>query len=249
MVSLIRAELLKLLGLPTAWVGLVLGTVTAPLLTLLNAAPVRAAIEDGTYGFTTDLAYNSIQIGLLGATILGVVVVSSEFTPIAEDSPGARQLTTTLLAAPRRGRLVAAKGVVLTLVIVVQGTLTAVVTLLLVDAEHGGTYPAAEPLRVAGAVLEWVLLGLLAYALTLIFRNGIVTLTLLIVNAGVVSVSWLLTKVTPLGAYLPDIVGKHMYLSDFGDVRIHPVTAGLVMTAWVAALLVLAAWLFRRRDA
>ncbi|SDT49673.1 ABC transporter permease [Actinoplanes derwentensis] len=249
MVNLIRAELLKLLGLPTAWVGLALGTLVAPLLTLLNAGPVQAAIEDGSYGSTADLAYNSIQIGMLGAVILGVVVVSSEYTPTGEDSPDGRQLITTLLAAPRRPRLIAAKGIALTLVVAVQGTITAVVTLLLVEAEHGGFHPVAEPLRVAAAVLDWMLLGLLSYALTLIFRNGIVTLTLLIVNASVVSVSWLLMKVTPLGAYLPDIVGKHMYLSEFGDVRIHPVTAGLVMLAWVAGLLALAVRVSQRRQA
>lgn len=249
MVNLVRAELWKLLGLPTAWAGLAVGTLIAPLLTLLNAAPVRAAIEDGRYGFTGDLAYNSIQIVMLTGLILGVVTVSSEYTPSSADSPGDRQLTTTLLAVPRRYRLVAAKGIVVAVVVAVQGMIAAVGTLLLVEAEHGGTYPAAEPSRVAGAVLDWTLLGLLAYALALIFRNGIVTLTLLIVNAGVVSLSWLLLKVTTLGAYLPDIVGKHMYLSDFGDVPIHPVVAGTVLTAWVTALLALAVRIFRRREA
>jgi ABC-2 type transport system permease protein len=75
-----------------------------------------------------------------------------------------------------------------------------------------------------------------------------VTLTVLIVNSSVVSVSYLLTKVTPAANYLPDIVGAHMFLNQVGDVRIAPLTAGLVMTAWVAALLGLGAWLFERRD-
>ncbi|GAA1638842.1 hypothetical protein [Actinoplanes couchii] len=249
MVNLIRAELAKLLGLPTAWIGLAVGSVVAPLLAVLNAGAVRAAIAAGRYEFSADLAYSSIQIVMLGGLILGVVTVSSEYTPTSDDAPGARQITTTLLAEPRRCRLLAAKAIVLVLVVAVQGTVTAVVTLLVVEHEHGGTYPPAEPARVAGAVLEWVLLSLLAYALTLIFRNGIVTLTLLVVNSGVVSVSWLLMKVTPLAAYLPDVVGKHMYLSDLGDVRIHPVVAGAVLLGWVVGLLVLAARLFERREA
>jgi ABC-2 type transport system permease protein len=76
-----------------------------------------------------------------------------------------------------------------------------------------------------------------------------VTLTVLIVNSSVVSVSYLLTKVTPFAAYLPDIVGAHMFLNEVGDTDIAPLTAGLVMTAWVAALLALGAWLFERREA
>ncbi|MDI6097278.1 hypothetical protein QLQ12_01465 [Actinoplanes sp. NEAU-A12] len=247
--SLVRAELRKLLGLRTAWVGMVAGLVAAPALVFVNAPATRRALADGTWGDPSDLGFQSLGIGLLGAMILGVVAVSSEYTSTGEDSPDGRQLITTLTAAPRRHRLLAAKGAALTLVVAVQGTLTAVATLGLVEMVHGAAIPSPAPARVAGAVLYWVLLGLLAYAITLIFRNGVVTLTVLIVNSSMVSVSYLLTKVTPLAAYLPDIVGAHMFLRDVGDVRIAPVTAGLVMTAWVAALLGLAAWLFQRRDA
>ena len=71
-----------------------------------------------------------------------------------------------------------------------------------------------------------------------------------LLNSTVVSVSYLLTKVTPLAAYLPDIVGAHMFLRSIDvPVRITPVTAALVMTAWVAGLLAVAGYLFQRRDA
>jgi ABC-2 type transport system permease protein len=245
----IHAELRKLLGLRTAWVGLAVGLVASPALVFLNAGATRRAIADGTWGDASDLGFQSLSIGLLGAMILGVVTVSSEYTPTGEDSPDGRQLHTTLVAAPRRLRLLAAKAIALTLVVAVQGLITAGSTLALVEVVHGGAVPSPEPARMAGAVLYWVLFGLLSYALTLIFRNGVVTLTVLIVNSTVVSVSYLLTKVTPLAAYLPDIVGTHLFLNHIGDVEIAPVTAGLVMTAWVAALLALAAWLFQRRDA
>jgi hypothetical protein len=115
---------------------------------------------------------------------------------------------------------------------------------------HDTAVPAPEPARVVAAVLYWTLIGLLAYAITLIARNGIITLTVLVVNSAVVSFSYLLTKVTPLAAYLPDIVGAHLFLRGIDvPVRITPVTAGLVMTAWVAGLLVVAGYLFHRRDA
>ena len=244
----IHAELRKLLGLRTAWVGMIVGLVGGPVLVFLNAASTRRALADGGFGDPSNFGFHDLGIGLLGAMILGVVVVSSEYTSTGEDSPDGRQLTTTLLAMPRRHRLLVAKGIALTLVVAVQGAITAVATLALVEVVHGGAVPAPEPVRVAGAVLYWVLLGLFAYALTLIFKNGIVTLTLLIVNSTAVSVSYLLTKVTPAAAYLPDIVGTHLFLRDVGDVDIAPVTAGLVMTAWVAALLGLAAWLLRRRE-
>lgn len=247
---MISAELRKLLGLPTAWVGLALGLIAAPALTVVNAPALRRQAEAGQLVGAADLGYQNLGIGLLGALILGVVAVSSEYTSTGDDSPGVRQMTSTLLAMPARHRLLAAKGAALTLVVAAQGTLTAAATVWLTGAVMPGLAQPFSPARVGAAVLYWVLLALLAYTITLIFRNGIITLTLFIVNSAVVSVSYLLTKLTPLAAYLPDIVGAHMFLrSGPGDVTIPPVTAGLVMTAWVAALLALAGYLFHRRAA
>jgi ABC-2 type transport system permease protein len=249
-VSLIRAELRKLLGLRTAWIGLALGLLAAPALVVLNAGATRRAVADGLTTDVSDIGFQNLGIGLLGATILGVTAVSSEYTPTGDDTPGARQLTATLLAAPRRTRLLAAKGAALSLVAGVQGLLTTVATLALTAQTHGSLVPSPEPARVAAAVLYWVLIALLAYAITLLARNGIVTLTLLIVNSTVVSLSYLLTKVTPWASYLPDIVGAHMFLRGIdAPVDISPLTAGLVMTAWIAVLLALATVLFQRRDA
>ncbi|GID30825.1 hypothetical protein C8E87_6853 [Paractinoplanes brasiliensis] len=247
---MIGAELRKLLGLPTAWVGLVLGLIAAPALVFVNAPALRRQADAGRLLDTADLGYHNLGIGLLGALILGVVTVSSEYTSTGDDAPGARQMTSTLLAMPSRHRLLAAKGVALTLVVAAQGTLTAAATVWLTGLVMPGLAPPFSPVRVGAAVLYWVLLALLAYAITLIFRNGIITLTLFIANSAVVSVSYLLTKLTPLAAYLPDIVGAHMFLRSHPDaVTIPPLTAGLVMTTWVAALLAVALFVFHRRAA
>jgi hypothetical protein len=248
MVSLIRAELRKLLGLPTAWAGLVLGTLPAPAIALLNARYTGRSIADGTRTDTSDLGLVELGVGLIGPMILGVVVLSSEYTSTGEDAPGARQLTATLTAVPNRLRLLAAKTAALVLVVTAQAMVTAAATISITQMLYDVPAPALA--RVAAAILYWVLTALLAYAITMITRNGIVPLTLLIINSSVVSVSYLLTKVTDLAAYLPDIAGAHMFIRS-GDfpVEIAPVTAGLVMTAWVVALLAAGAVLFHRRDA
>ncbi|MGC4812196.1 hypothetical protein ACLQ29_16870 [Micromonospora sp. DT228] len=248
--NLVRAEIRKLLGLPTAWVGLVLGTLVAPVVVLLNAPYTRRAIADGTLTDTSDLGLRDLGIGLIGPMVLGVVVVSSEYTSTARDAPGARQLTATLAAVPNRLRLLAAKTIALMLVVAAQAAVTTTATLTLTQLLHGDHAPVPAPTRVAAAILYWTLTALLAYAITLITRNGIVPLTLLIINSSVVSVSYLLTKVTDLASYLPDIVGAQMFIhsADF-PVEVAPVTAGLVMTAWILALLAVGAILFQRRDA
>ncbi|MEU8210952.1 hypothetical protein AB0B85_17360 [Micromonospora sp. NPDC049044] len=248
--NLVRAELRKLLSLPTAWVGLVLGTLVAPVIVLLNAPYTRRAIADGTLTDLSDLGLRDLGIGLIGPMVLGVIVVSSEYTSTARDAPGARQLTATLIAVPHRLRLLGAKTTALVLVVAAQAAVTTAATLALTQLLHGAHAPLPAPARIAAAILYWTLTALLAYAITLITRNGIVPLTLLIINSSVVSVSYLLTKVTDLASYLPDIVGAQMFIrgTDF-PVEVPPMTAGLVMTAWIVALLAVGAVLFQRRDA
>ncbi len=250
MVRLVRAELRKLLGLPTAWAGLLLGALMSPAVVLLNAPYTRRALAAGTLAEPSDLGVRDLAIGLIGPLILGVVVLSSEYTSTGDDAPGARQLTATLTAVPHRLRLLTAKTTALVLVVAAQAAIAAAATLTLTELLHGPYVPAPAPARVAAAVLYLVLTALLAYAVTLLTRNGIVPLTLLILNSTVVSVSYLLTKVTDLAAYLPDIAGAQMFLRGTDlPVEMAPATAGLVMTAWVAALLAVGAVLFHRRDA
>ncbi|MEV4132937.1 hypothetical protein AB0J72_12320 [Dactylosporangium sp. NPDC049742] len=245
----VAAEVRKLLGLPTAWIGIVLGTLLAPVIVLLNASYIRRGIDDGTITDTSDLGLQDLGVGLIGPMVLGVVIISSEYTNTGHDAPRARQLTATLAAVPGRLRLLAAKTTALVLVAATQAAITAAAALTLTEVLHGDRVSAPASGRVAAAVLYWTLIALLSFAITLITRNGIVPLTFLIVNSTVVSVSYLLTKVTDAAAYLPDIVGAQMFLHtpDF-PVRIAPLTAGLVMTAWIAALLAIGAALFHRRD-
>jgi ABC-2 type transport system permease protein len=244
-VSLIRAELRKVLGLPTAGIGLALGVLLSPLVVLINAPAVRrGGLASGDTGLV------ELGIGLIGPMILGVVIVSSELTSTGDDAPRARQLTATLLAAPRRLRLLTAKTAALMLLVALQASVAVAATVGLTHALHGDQVPVPAFARLVAAVVYWVLLALLAYSITLIARNGIVPLTFLIVNSTFVSFSYLLTKVTKAAAYLPDIVGAQMFLRG-GDfvVRIPPVTAGLVMSAWIAAFLAAGALFFHRRDA
>ncbi|MEV4764858.1 hypothetical protein AB0J89_19790 [Micromonospora chokoriensis] len=247
----VRAELCKLLSLPTTWAGLILGTLLAPIIVVINAPAIRRMIEGGTLtSDVVDLGLRELGIGLIGPMILGVVVVSSEYTSTGDDAPRARQLTATLTAMPHRMGLLAVKGAALITVVTAQATTVTAATLGLTHALLGDHVPAWHSGRVAAAILYWVLIALLASAITLIARNGVVPLTLLILNSTIVSVSYLLTKLTYLANYLPDIVGAHMFMTGSHlEVHIHPVVAGLTMSAWIALLLAIGAYLFERRDA
>lgn len=251
---IVRAELLKLLGLPSAWIAFVIGLVVSPTIAFLNASTTARAIENGTRTVPGgDAGYQELAFGVLGAIILGVVAISSEYLTEGEESAGARQVTTSLIAVPSRIGLLAAKATALVLTVAVLATVTTAVTLTLTRVflgDHAGSLTAEIAPRALGVVIYWVLISLLAYGITLLTRNGVIPLTVLILNTSLVSVTYLLSRVIDAANYLPDLVGARMFLRGMrSSAQIAPVTGGLVMTSWVIAVLALGVAVFRRRDA
>jgi ABC-2 type transport system permease protein len=222
----VRTELLKLAGLPSVWVAAALCLLVPPALVVLAGQNVQ---DTGDRGFV------ELTVGVLGALALGTVAAGSEFR--------GRQIRTSLLCVPSRLRLLTAKIAAVALTVAVAALVSAVLTLVVAGAPVAGA-------RVAGLVVYWVLDALLAFGITLLLRSGVLPLTVMIVNTTAVSFTYLLTKVTPLAAYLPDMAGAHMFIHDMNTPdELSPVTAGLVMAAWVVALLTVAGLVFHRRDA
>jgi hypothetical protein len=224
----VTTELRKLAGLPSVWVAAALGLLMPPLLTVFAGTTVRG---------TSDSGFVELTVGVLGALVLGTVAAGSEYR--------GRQIRTSLLCVPSRLRLLAAKTGAVALTVGVTAAVSAVVTLALAGTLTGGAWP-----RILGVVVYWVLDALLAYGITLLTRSGILPLTVMIVNTTAVSFTYLLTKVTPLAEYLPDMAGAHMFIHDMNTPNeLAPLTAGLVMAAWAAGLLAVAGYVFHRRDA
>lgn len=237
-----RSELSKLLTLPFTWIavaaGLALPTGIA-VITSLTTSP------DENTGFS------EIAIGVAGAIVLGAVAIGSEYTTEGEESAAGRQITTTLTATAARTRLLLAKAAAVALL--AAGTAAAAVVAvfatvgLLTDAG-----PALDPgtaARAGGAVVFWVLMALLAFALTALTRSGVIPMAVLVANSSAVSVTYLLAQRFPAADYLPDLAGMRMFTALETSTAMTPVMGGLVMTAWAAALLVAATVVFARRDA
>ncbi|MEU8416092.1 ABC transporter permease [Amycolatopsis japonica] len=234
-----RGELRKLTSLPSVWTAVAIGVLLPAALTFLNA---RAAARRGG---NVDLGFQELAFGVVGAIILGVVAVSSEYTTEGENAGGGRQITTSLTVVPSRRRLLITKLAAMITVVAALATVSSAITLAIVEALGVSDFG-----RLPGVVLYWVLTALLASGLTLVTRNGILPLTVLILNTSVVTVTYLLTKLTPLAAFFPDLAGFRMFIERVElPVQLSPLTGGLVMTAWVAALLTAGFLVFRGRDA
>ncbi|MEV0731334.1 hypothetical protein [Polymorphospora sp. NPDC050346] len=257
MVGTLGAELRKALGLPGVVVGAALAVVVPVGIAALSAFSLRSALDSGRAATladpsTVDSGFGELGLGVVGAAILGVVIVSSEYTANRVKAGGGRQVSTTLTAMPHRLRVLAAKLAVLTALVVVLAAVAVPLTLAVSGfllGDHAQPY-GDHPARAVGAGLYWLLTAWLAFGITLLTRSGIVPLVVIVANASLVSVTYLLARSVPAARFLPDVAGAQMFAREYhAPDMLDPVTGGLVMAAWAVALLAVAGTVFVRRDA
>ncbi|MFF2654962.1 hypothetical protein [Streptomyces sp. NPDC058045] len=244
------AELRKLATLPGVWIGAAVGLVAPPAITVIAA---RQAASYGV-GADADDGYQGLALmGVVGAIVIGVLSVSSEYRAEDAESGGGRPIATALVVRPGRFGLLAAKlaavGVVVAVLAAVAtaGTLT---TSALASDVPLRLLDSGELVREAGVVVFWVLTAWIAQGITLLTRGGVVPLAVLIINSSLVSVSYLLSRVIPAANYLPDVAGFSMFIrTRETTVDVAPAAGGLVMLLWTAAVVAAAAIVFHRRDA
>ncbi|WP_154794603.1 ABC transporter permease [Occultella kanbiaonis] len=258
--GLLAAELRKTVTLPAAWAGIGVAVLGSIAITVLNAVTTRSAIDAGTPERVAntsafEAAFAAMPLGTVGAVVLGVVMISSEYAANAADAGAGRQITATLTAMPRRVSLLAAKVTVLVLLVIAVAAVTLPTTVGIANAVIGSAAtetvtPEQALLRGLGGALYWTLTGLIAVAVTLLTRSGLIAPIVLIANSSVVSVSLLLTNLTPLAHWLPDLAGRRLFAGvDTVDGGLAAGPGALVMAAWTVLLLAVAAIVFRRRDA
>lgn len=239
----LRAELSKLATLPFTWLAAAAGIIIPTGISIITSATSTPGPDTG---------FAELAVGVLGVIVLGVNAIGSEYTTEGEESAGSRQITTTLTATPSRMRVLLAKAGA----VIIATALLAVVAIAIVQATVRITLGDAAPaldadafVRMGGAALYWVLMALLAFGLTVLTRNGIIPMAILVANSSVVAVTYLLAQNVPAANYLPDLAGMRMFTTIESSVVIPPVTGGIVMAGWIAVLLIVAGVVFSRRDA
>lgn len=197
-------------------------TVAAPWWLMLGAVVATVTLSAAGAAVATELSLLGVYLGQAPVCILGVLVMSGEH------STGL--IRVTLAAAPRRGRVLAAKAIVLTGVVAIAGTV----------AVLGSLLAASPTLRAsAGSILYLILVAQLSLGIATIVRDAATSI-------GVV-----------LGLlYLFPILARTVGDPHWQRLleKIEPTSAGpwagLGATAgWAAAALLIGGLLLRARDA
>lgn len=258
--NMLAAELRKTATLPAAWVAVAVTLLGSAGITVLNSVATRGALAAGApdsraFVSVFETSYAAVPLGTVGAVVIGVVAMSSEYTANSADAGSGRQITATLAASPRRIALLVAKALTVVVLVALTAAVSIPVSVGVARLIIGGGAPDVVTLdeawvRSLGAALYWALTGLIALAITVLTRSGIVPLIVLVANSSLVSFSLLLTSITPLAHWLPDMAGRRLFggLSTVeGGLAAGP--GALVMTAWALALLAVSGVAFSRRDA
>ncbi|MGO3170126.1 MAG: ABC transporter permease [Bavariicoccus seileri] len=241
----LTSELSKLNSLPFIWVACAAGLIVPNVIAIITSL-------SGSPGASVDTGFSELSVGALGAIILGGIAIGSEYVTEGEDSASGRQITTSLIAIPSRIRLLIAKfGAIAlsTMVLAIFAVASVFITFLLLNGSEVLTINADMFIRIGGVIVYWIFLALFTFGLTVLTRNAIIPISIMVINSSGVPITYLLTQMNPLATYLPDMAGQKMFTRgvDTG-LELAPIAGGAVMGVWVFVLLIIAGITFFRRD-
>jgi ABC-2 type transport system permease protein len=208
----------------------------------------------GPYFDPTRQSLAGLYLGQLIIAVLGVLVISSEYSTV--------MIRTTLTTNPHRGLMIAAKGVVFTVVALVTSLVTSFTAFFLgqalMSSDHIGTSISNPTVlrAVIGGALFLTACGVLAFGLGLLLRHtaaGIAT------ALGLLFVVTILVNFLPqswqnhVDEWIPALAGGQVWMTKGqppGNTPMFSAWPSFAILCGYAALAVAAAViLFRRRDA
>lgn len=238
----LRAELTKAFSLRSIRWALAAALLAPPALALASGLafdPTRRALFPlESHGFET-AGFGQPLVILFAALVTGIEYVDG-------------QLRTTLLATPRRGRVLAAKLLLVGVLGELIGFLAVGASVLVKHAalgEHGlapTEFSAGMWRNLLGVAVNYALIGLLAAGITIITRTFVVALIVLVPLVLGITIS--LVGTMPILKYLPDLAGIQLLMPYPGVGVLDPIPGGFVMALWVVVVCALAWILFHTRD-
>lgn len=238
----LRAEFTKTLTLRS-----IQGTLTAALVVPAALALASGLAFDPARGAQFPLESHGFETAGFGqplVILLAALIIGTEYLD--------GQLRTTLIAAPKRGRVLAAKLLIVAGFGAVIGWVAIGASVLIKHAalgEHGlalDQFTAGMGWNLLGVGINYALIALIAAGITIIARTFIVTLVVLVPLVLGITIS--LVGVIPLLKYLPDLAGIQLLMPYPGVGVLEPLPGGIVMTLWATALGGIAWAFFRARD-
>lgn len=244
MIRTLHAELTKTFSLRSIQATFLAALVVPPGLAWASGfafdpnTPAAASFPIESHGFET-AGFGQPLVILLAALVAGGEYLDG-------------QLRSTLLATPRRSRVLGAKLLVIAALAAAIGLIATTAAVLLKHvalSEHGlrpSQFTTEMGWNLLGVAVNYTLIALIAAGITLIARTFIVALVVLVPLALGLTIS--LLGLFPLLKYLPDLAGIQLLTGYPGVGLLDPILGGFVMASWAVVVLAVTWALFTRRD-
>jgi ABC-2 family transporter protein len=255
----------------TSWQGTAVGdengpsgqfTQSARLFTVSGSGDIAPLASSGGDNDTVSGSLIGAFVGLMAMVVVGALFVTAEYRR--------GLIRTTFVASPRRGRALAAKALVLGVVVFVLGAVASAFTMWFVDKlrRSSGTYilPAStltEIRVIAGTAGLLAVASVFALAVGTILRRSasavaaviaLVVLPYILAVSSLGALQWLLRLMPAAGFavqqtlhHYPQVDG--VYIASAGYFPVSPLVGFGVLLAWTAIAFGLAVLLLRKRDA
>lgn len=207
-------------------------------LSALLTSRVQEALAAGRPGDVGGVLPSSAFLDVLTYTQVGIIVFGCWLMVVEQDRGNLR---TSLLATPSRVRLFFAKVVIAAVGSLVIAAVTVFGTYVVRCFMVGtGSFTASgsEDVRVlAGYVGYWMLLGVFAFAVSAVVRNGIIGLSALLVV--ILVLPPFLRRLTSLVMFLPGQAGAQItHIGPVAATELGPVLGLIVVCVWVLVSLI-----------
>ena len=238
----LRAEFTKTLTLRS-----IQGTLAAALIVPATLALASGLAFDPDRGAQFPLESHGFETAGFGqplGILLAALITGTEYLD--------GQLRTTLVATPKRGRVLAAKLLIVAGLGAGIGWVGIGLSVLVKHTalgEHGlalGQFTAGMGWNLLGVGVNYALIALIAAGITILARTFIVTLVVLVPLVLGVTIS--LVGILPALKYFPDLAGIQLLMPYPGVGVLEPLPGGIVMALWALVICGLAWALFRKRD-
>ncbi|AZK46081.1 ABC transporter permease [Paenibacillus lentus] len=216
----------------------VVGAIIVPLLFLLTSDTPKIGREQEILS----LCLQALYLGQPGIIVASAGYFGQEYSHAA--------LRTTLLTQPSRLKLLCAKFVNMSIIILVTGIVSSVIGLIVLMFQQDIEWTGSFMIRLLGSIslgiLSWIQLAWITSALSIMAKSLIAPVAIMLPL--VLGLSHMLFATSQLAKFLPTLATMNLFSLPAVNIYLDKWSGLAVQFSWVVLLLTISAWLFSYRN-
>lgn len=236
MYAVLRSEKTKFFTYGWCVLGIV-GAIFVSVLYLLISDTSKMVGEE-----ILSLCLQALYLGQLGIVVACGGYFGQEYVHSA--------LRTTLLTQPHRMRLLFSKFMTITIIIVITGVVSIILSLIVLSFQHDIVWTSDRMLEVIGRVslgiLSWIQLAWIASTLSILTKSMITPIAIMLPL--IVGLGQMLFMISKMAKFLPTLVTMNLFYIQPVSIYLDKWLGLVVQFSWVVLLFTSSAWLFINRS-